>query len=411
MKSFKRSVIIVMSVIAVCMATAAENQGKEMQMNTNETVGVSEKGERIGFMVPEKIYAVVGREINIYFRNLVTVINPDMLAFEVNTKLGRTDAVRWHCIPTADQVGEHKLVVSVWNDDGKITEAESTLVVVPANAGEGKELVLLEIGASCMAAGGHGEALWQRFQASGNPKLTMLGSHAPGYGPVQPGGPANEAYGGWTWATFFEKTKTNNLANDGLHPARPTDVPSPFLFQKDGAFTFDFAQYLDKVCGGRKPDAVLFELGVNGLFLDKTDEEVKQHLANRILPYMKKMMEEIKRVAPNVKLGVELIPTGSASQDAFGKNYGTSQSRRRWMRNAYLLHRCYEENAAELGYELLPAYVNFDCVHNYPQQVVPAYEGSTIQVKTVTNALHPTQEGYGQWADSEYFWLKYIMQN
>ena len=395
--------------IAVCMAAAAEKQGKEMQMNSNETVGMS--GKNIGFMVPKKIYAVVGREINIYFRNLVTVINPDMLAFEVYTKLGRTDALRWHCIPTEEQVGEHRLGVSVWNDDGKLAEGETTLVVVPANAGEGRELVILEIGASCMAAAGHGEALWQRFQAPGNPTLTMLGSHAPGYGPVQPGGPANEAYGGWTWTTFFEKTKTDNLANDGLHPARPTDVPSPFLFKKEDAFTFDFAQYLDKVCGGRKPDAVLFELGVNGLFLMKTDEEVKSHIENRIVPYMKQMMAEIRRVVPDVKLGVELIPTGSASQDAFGKNYGTSQSRRRWLRNAYLMHACYEENAEELGYELVPAYVNFDCVVNYPQQLMPAYEGSTIQVNTVTNALHPTREGYGQWADSEYFWLKYLMQN
>ena len=398
-----------MTSIALCVAAAAETQGKETQMNSNETVGML--GKNIGFMVPKKIYAVVGREINIYFRNLVTVINPDMLAFEVNTKLGRTDAVRWHCIPTEEQVGEHRIGVSVWNDDGKLAEAETTLVVVPANAGEGRELVILEIGASCMAAAGHGEALWQRFQTPGNPTLTMLGSHAPGYGPVQPGGPANEAYGGWTWTTFFEKTKTNNLANDGLHPARPTDVPSPFLFKKEDAFTFDFAQYLEKVCGGRKPDAVLFELGVNGLFLMKTDEEVKSHIENRIVPYMKQMMAEIRRVVPDVKLGVELIPTGSASQDAFGKNYGTSQSRRRWLRNAYLLHACYEENAEELGYELIPAYVNFDCVLNYPQQLVPAYEGSTIQVKTVTNALHPTREGYGQWADSEYFWLKYIVRN
>ncbi|MBQ9366760.1 MAG: SGNH/GDSL hydrolase family protein, partial [Victivallales bacterium] len=407
MKGCKRIIWAIMASVAVCLA--AENQGKEMKMDVNETVGKS--GKNIGFMVPKKMYAVVGREINIYFRNLVNVINPDMLAFEVNTKLGRTDATRWHCIPTEEEVGEHRIGVSVWNDDGKIAEAETTLVVVPANAGEGKELVLLEIGASCMAAAGHGDALWQRFQAPGNPKLTMLGSHAPGYGAVQPGGPANEAYGGWTWTTFFEKTKTNNLANDGLHPARPTDVPSPFLFKKGDEFTFDFAQYLDKVCGGRKPDAVLFELGVNGLFLLKSDEDVKRHIENRIVPYMKRMMEDIRRVVPDVKLGVQLIPTGSVSQDAFGKNYGTNQSRRRWLRNAYLLHACYEENAAELGYELVPAYVNFDCTVNYPQQLVPAYEGSTIQVKTVTNALHPTREGYGQWADSEYFWLKYIMQN
>ncbi len=42
MKRCKRFVITVMSVIAVCMATAAENQGKEMQMKANEDVKTSE---------------------------------------------------------------------------------------------------------------------------------------------------------------------------------------------------------------------------------------------------------------------------------------------------------------------------------------------------------------------------------
>ena len=362
----------------------------------------------VGLLMPKVIHAVVGCEINIYFRNIVTVINPDCFTFEVEFPFGRTDAERWHWIPSPEDAGEHRLRLTVWNDDGIVAENESILEVSPADAGVGRELTLLEIGASCMAADGHGNALWERFQTPGNPKLTMLGSHAPGYKELQPGGPANEAYGGWNWRTFFDKTQSSNLDNDGLHPRRPHDVPSPFLFKENDSFVFDFAKYLDKFCGGRKPDAVLFELGVNGLFLAKTNEEARWFLDNNILPYMKRMMAEIRRVVPDVKFGMELIPPGSSSQDAFGASYGTQQSRHRWLLNAYLLHKCYMDLAAELRYDLVPAYINYDCDRNYPLKSVPAFEGSATMVETVANALHPTMEGYRQWADSEFFWLKSI---
>ena len=64
--------------------------------------------------------------------------------------------------------------------------------------------------------------------------------------------------------------------------------------------------------------------------------------------------------------------------------------------------------AAELRYDLVPAYINYDCDRNYPLKSVPAFEGSATMVETVANALHPTMEGYRQWADSEFFWLKSI---
>ena len=363
----------------------------------------------IGLLLPSVIYAVVGYEINIYFHNLVTTINPYNYAYEVKASVGRTDAMRWHWIPEAP--GTQKVVVSVWNDDGKVAEAEATIIVSPADAGSNRELTILEIGASCMAGMGHCDALHAHFQPEGNPKLIMLGSHGPGYTPLVPGGPATESYGGWTWKTFFTKTQTKQLANDGLHPARPYDVPSPFLFKDGDEFVFDFARYLDKYCNGRKPDAVLFELGVNGLFSCKTDEELKEKLDNDIMPYMERMMVEIRKVAPNAKFGVELIPTGSTSQDAFGANYGTTQSRRRWLINAFTMYRRYMEKAEEIGYDTIPAYINYDCNLNYPTKSEPAFQGSSTMVNSPSNALHPTKDGHRQWTDSEYFWLKYILAN
>ena len=360
-------------------------------------------------LLPERIYALPGLEINIYFQNVVTVINPANFAFDVECEKGRCDAIRWRWIPEDADVGEHKLKLSVWSDEGLLAEAETCLIVSPRNAGEGTTLTILQIGASCMAAAGHGNQLHARFQLPGNPKLVMLGSHAPGYGPVVPGGPANEAYGGWNWRTFFEKESSSDLDNDGLHPKRPYDVPSPFLFDRNGKKEFDFQAYLDTVCHGARPDVVYFELGVNGIFLAKTDEEFEEIFARDVYPYMSRMLKAARAALPDAVLGVELLPKGSWSQDAFGKNYGCLQSRRRWLLNSDLLNRKYIALARELDYLILPEYHNCDGSANYPVQEEPVYASSSVTVKRAANALHATPEGYGQWADCEYFFLKYLL--
>lgn len=360
-------------------------------------------------LLPEVIYALPGHEINIYFQNVVTVINPANFAFDVECEKGRCDQLRWRWIPEDEDVGSHPLKLSVWSDEGLLAEAETTVIVSPANAGEGKTLTILQIGASCMAAKGHGEQLHSRFQTPGNPKLVMLGSHAPGYTPVVPGGPANEAYGGWTWPTFFEKEQSTNLDNDGLHPRRPYDVPSPFLFERNGRKEFDFQAYIDTVCKGVKPDVVYFELGVNGTFTCKTDEEFEGLWKTRVYPFMKRMIEAVHEALPDAVLGVELIPKGSWSQDAFGKNYGCLQSRRRWLINADLLFRKYLECAKEMDYLIIPDYHNANGTVNYPVAEEPVFAASSVMTERSSNALHATPDGYSQWADCEYFFLKYLL--
>lgn len=360
-------------------------------------------------LLPEKLYAVPGFEINIYFQNVVTVINPANFAFDVECEKGRCDAIRWRWTPDEAEVGEHKLKLSVWSDEGLLAEAETTVIVSPRNAGEGGKLTILQIGASCTVAKGHGEQLVSRFRLPGNPQFVMLGSHGPGYAPVVPGGPANEAFGGWSWRTFFEKEKSSNLDNDGLHPKKPYDVPSPFLFDRRGRKEFDFQAYLSTVCGGARPDVIYFELGINGTFLARNDEEFETRWERDIYPFMTRMFREIRAVLPQVILGVELIPRGSWSQDAFGKSYGCLQSRRRWLLNADLLYRKYISLSKELGYMIIPEYNNSDGSMNYPITEEPVFAASPVQVKRASNALHATPEGYSQWADSEYFFLKYLL--
>ena len=360
-------------------------------------------------LLPEVIYALPGFEINIYFQNIVTVINPANYAFDVECKKGRCDQLRWRWIPDDEDVGKHPLKVSVWSDEGLLAQAETTVIVSPRNAGEGKTLNILHIGASCTVGIGHCEQLYKRFQTPGNPQVVMLGSHGSGYQKLTPGMPANEGYGGWSWATFFEREKPLDQYYDGLHPLRPNAGASPFLFDKNGKKEFDFQAYIDTVCHGVKPDVVYFELGVNGTFLCKTDEEFEKFWAERNYPFMKRMLQAVRQALPEAILGVELIPKGSWSQDAFGENYGCLQSRRRWLINADMLYRKYISSAKELDYITIPEYINADGMANYPVKEEPLYANSQVMTTRSANALHATPEGYSQWADSEYYFLKYIL--
>ena len=362
-----------------------------------------EKGPRL--VVPPRIYGVSGCETSIYYRNLTSVINPANYAFEVECEKGRMDEERWRWTPSCDECGTFPIRISMWSDQGLEAEARTEIVVSPADAGTGGKCAFLYVGASCTVAKGHPEALQERFLRPGNPVVTMLGSQAPGYGKPQPGGPAVEAYGGWSWSSFFLRDRVEFIENaDGLHPRRPYDVPSPFLFRKNGETRFDFPQYIETVCHGVIPDCILFELGVNGVFQCRSDAECEKLLSERIALYMRKMLTAFKEVAPDACYGVELIPVGSWSQDGFGANYGCQQSRRRWLLNAEMMNLFYLAHAEEWGYECVPAYLNVDGSSNYPTKMEPRFAGSDEMVARVCNALHPAQ--FGQWADMEYYWMK-----
>ena len=57
------------------------------------------KRENVSLLIPEKIYAVPGVETNVYFDNVVTVINPANYVFDVDCKKGRNDLKRWRFTP------------------------------------------------------------------------------------------------------------------------------------------------------------------------------------------------------------------------------------------------------------------------------------------------------------------------
>ena len=71
----------------------------------------------VKLLLPKKIYASPGIECNIYFDNIVTVINPANYVFEVNCETGRNDAKRWRFTPRKEDAGTYKWSLRVIGAD------------------------------------------------------------------------------------------------------------------------------------------------------------------------------------------------------------------------------------------------------------------------------------------------------
>ena len=54
---------------------------------------------------------------------------------------------------------------------------------------------------------------------------------------------------------------------------------------------------------------------------------------------------------------------------------------------------------------LVPAYVNLDCLHNYPSREVPWNARTSATGRRLRNGVHPSAEGYRQIGDTVYSWL------
>ena len=362
--------------------------------------GLAAAAEDVRLLIPEKIYAVPGIESNVYFNNIVTVINPANYVFDVDCPKGRNDLKRWRFTPEKGDVGTWKWKIRVIDDTGVVAEAESQLVVVPPDAGKDRKISMLIVGASQTGAGWYPLRVAELMQQPGNPEFHTMGRR-------QRGIARTEGYGGWTWRSFMVRwgyAAKAKKKNDGMHPNRPANFDSPFLFpDKNGKGVFDLNRYFRKNNGGKVPDAVSFQLGLNDFVLsgeDKIDAAIKRSITN-----MELLIGEFKKLKPAPELFVFQHIPGSC-QDGFGKNYACGQTSWQFRKNLDLYNRALLKKSKELGFNLVPVFINMDTEYNYPVMKQPVNAQNPQEVELQNNGVHPTRYGYFQMGDTLYCCLK-----
>jgi lysophospholipase L1-like esterase len=349
-------------------------------------------------LLPPIIYAAPGREVNLYFDNVVLAPPGRHYLFDATCAKGRQQEERWTWTPGENENGDYALTLEVRDSDDKVVAQGKTVVrVAKALAGQGKPLSALIIGDSLTGASVYTDELLKLFATPGNATLKLVGTHKPA-GTAE--GNVHEGYGGWTFGRFMTQYVPTPQE-------RPNMGSSPFVFLQDGKPVFDFPRYVRERLGGTAPDVITVMLGTNDVFGAK-DENLEE-ITTAILDNAEKLLAGIRAGAPNAIIGLLMTVPPSASQDAFGANYGANQTRWQYRKNQHrLVERLMERFSGREGEKLfiVPTHINLDCVNNYPQLEAPVNARANQKVVRANNGVHPSAEGYRQIADSLYSWLK-----
>lgn len=381
------------------LRTAVLFCGMALLVVSNPVTAAEDASNPCRLVLPSVIPVVVGQEVNIYFDNTVLVPDRRQLLFDVVCDKGMQQDERWTFVPKVSDIGDIPLTLDVCDFSNKlIASAKTTIRIVPADSGAGKDISFLIIGDSLTHASVYPEEILNLCKPSGNPSLKLYGTHH--VGGTSPEN-RHEGYGGWTFERFVTFYSENRSSADlGTRS-------SPFVYLIDGKPTLDFKRYVQEQCGGKSPEFVSVELGCNDIF--GSNEADQQSVIDRTLGFADKLVNAILDAGANTKVGMVMLPPPAASQDAFGNNYGCGQTRWQYRRNQ---HRFTEQMKTKYGGReneriyLIPDYVNVDTEHGFPTETVTANSRTAEKITRLANAVHPSEAGYKQMADSIYAWMK-----
>jgi lysophospholipase L1-like esterase len=327
-------------------------------------------------VISPSIPALVGKELNIYFENIMNDA-ANKYQIDVVCSIGSQQTERWTVIPTT--AGTYSMAINVFKNYALIKTISTSIVVKAASVGTSVNKKLLVIGDSTTA---NSIAIGELNNLFGSDvmDITLLGTK--GTAPV-----LHEGISGWTVNHFY------------------TDASSPFVFSG----VFDFSQYMT-TNGFSGTDYVVINLGINDTFSYSDDGSLNSKISTMLTQYQS-IIDNIKAYNSSIKIGLAVTIPPNYSQDAFGKDYGSSQTRWRYKRNNYIWAKAlinqFKGKEAQNIY-LVPINVNIDTEHNFELQTVAVNSrNSTTVIRSATNSgVHPTNSGYYQIADLYYYWLK-----
>jgi len=310
---------------------------------------------------------------------------PEAYQFKVTCDLGAQEAQRWVVTPTATQVGDHPLAVSVSRDGKQLGTCSSVVRISPADAGAGRAISLLIVGDSLTHATIYPNQVGKLLSQPGNPDWTMLGTNE-GRSPGP--GVRHEGWGGWTWARFATHYEPEP---DGTYKK----MSSPMVFLgADGKPQLDLERYFTDKCGGQKPDFITVMLGINDCFGAPPDDPAGTDARiDQMFGYADTLLAAFRAACPNAQIGLCLTTPPNSRQSGFTANYGDKYPRWGWKR---IQHRVVQRELAKFeGREaenvfIVPTEINLDPVAGYPDN----------------NGVHPNAVGYQQIGGSIYAWLK-----
>lgn len=326
--------------------------------------------------LPSKLYAVVGKELNVYFDNIVE--RAGRFTFDVTCTKGRQMARGFSITPIADDVGTYTLTLDVYDGTEKVATATTSLTIVAADAGDGDTATFILMGDSTV--NGTDTQIVNNFSTDAM-GVTSLGTR--GTAPA-----SHEGRTGWTFQYYYNSATVASVAN-------------PFYNPSTSKFDAGYYYTQNSITA---PDWFFIQLGINDVFTITNDVDLMTKI-NSCKTQCNHFISSIQAANASTKIGVAVTIPPNTSQDAFGKAYGCGQTRDRYRRNNLLFAQSLIDaygGMEESGVYLVPILTNLDTTYNMGLESDPVNARNTAityQSPIANGGVHPVESGYQQLAD------------
>lgn len=417
-------------------------------------------------VLPDNIYGVVGDTLQLFYRGLIEHPYPYIYNIEISCDIGKQTPRYFEVIPTSNDIGAHKMTVTLRNSDYSIAATkETTLKITEVGESPTAAKNILCIGDSLTAGGQWPAELKRRLTSnSGDPvgdNLTNLNF----IGTKQHLDTKYEGYGGWTWNSYNTAPSTSKLGmivycshdkdNTDQHSiwqdssgakwsmetiesdkitftryeqqTSPMPIGSGVLTHVSGGVHTSNISYSETAYANGNPfwdadegkvdfktyctrngfsgiDYVIVLLTWNGLGANLFSYEKLISVIDQAKTFLSNLHTDF----PNAKVKICGIPMPSVNGGT-GENYGANSGYSNWyglVRTAMGMKRAYQQlvNQQGLAYtEFIDVASQFDCEHNMPETLKPVNTRNSDKTEYVgTNGVHPTNNGYMQIADAIY---------
>lgn len=337
-------------------------------------------------VLPPTIYGVQGREGNVYLDNITPAAVADQFAWDVaqSGDLGKHEQTRYTLTP-AGAITSGTVTFSAHDrrTGTLLASATAQLRAAASTAGSGTTKKVLVVGDSLVNAGVITQTLLD-VAAGDVMGITLLGTRGSGAN-------KHEGRGGWTVTGY-----TTNYS-DGVVGANP--------FWIGGAV--NVPQYLaDNTIN--IPDWFFVALGINDIFGQTTDANAVLTAGNQFTA-LDTLIASMKAAGASVKVALVIPSPPTASQDAFGNDYGVGQTRWRFKRNILIWARemitRYGGQEASRIY-LVPSNLALDTANNMVTTSGVINSRNAATVARQSNSVHPATSGYQQIGDAWWAFLK-----
>lgn len=316
-------------------------------------------------VLPDILYACVGQNIEIYFRNIMAY-SLDEVCISTGTNIpdSKQLADKWTATPR--EAGLYVLVIAIYSKDWELISSKRVDFIVKETTSS-TSIKALAVGDSTLCTGGETGKMLELARADDKVNLSLIGTTRFG-----DEGNVCEGRSGWRASNYTSLAAINNVVNPFFNPSSQT---------------FDFTYYMQQQ-GYDGVDVVFIQLGINDIFhtLSEIDSAIETYLTS-----MDKIITSIHSYDSNVKVVINMIIPCCQDQTKFGEVYGV---RTVWE----YMRKIYSANLALLD--------KFGGANNV---YLSYYNASLDAVANQPNDVHPSAEGYSQLGYQMYYYMKAIM--